>query len=255
MCTVTWSAAADGYDLFMNRDELHTRGHALPPRRGSTNGVDYLAPVDSDGGGSWIAVNEFGVTACLLNNYPPCLGAGVASGASSRQFTSRGRLLFALMSGRSVDAVGEELQGEGLDRFRPFYVFAIGAAPAALSASARLFRWDGRGKLISNLSPEPPITTSSFETQAVVRNRFDVYRKHFGAAPPLPADLAALQAYHRSHDPDRGPYSVCVHRDDAGTKSLSHVTVRPDGIAFEYTDGPPCENGRVTVAHLRRVGA
>ena len=32
MCTVTWLASADGFDLFFNRDELATRRPALPPR-------------------------------------------------------------------------------------------------------------------------------------------------------------------------------------------------------------------------------
>lgn len=262
MCTVTWSAAADGYDLFMNRDELHTRGHALPARRASTNGVNYLSPVDSDGGGSWIAVNEFGVTACLLNNYPPDSGGDDASavhgahGAPERQFTSRGRLLLSLMDARSAGDVGEKLQGEDLGQFRPFYVFALAASPAVASSvaspSGRLFRWDGRGELVVDVAPRPPISTSSFEAHAVVGNRTDLYRRQIGEA--LPAQ-SALEAYHRSHDPERGPYSVCVHRDDAGTKSLSHVTVRPDEITFEYTDGPPCEAGTVTVDNLRRVGA
>ena len=86
-------------------------------------------------------------------------------------------------------------------------------------------------------NPRAPITTSSFETAQTVESRREVYRSHYHAG----ATLGNLQDYHASHIPSRGPYSVCVHRDDAGTKSFSHISVGDSGIAFEYVDGPPCE--------------
>jgi transport and Golgi organization protein 2 len=241
MCTVTWSAEDGGYDLFMNRDELHTRGHALPPRLSKLNGVSYLAPTDSDAGGSWIAVNEFGITACLLNNYPP--DARIPANP-----ISRGRLLIGLIEGRSVTEIDSKLRAENLDHYRPFHVFVIGAPSA--TAEARLFRWDGSGALVTNPSPEPPITTSSFETGPVVQTRTDFYAKQFAIASRSPDELGR---YHRSHEPAPGAYSVCVHRDDAGTKSLSHISVRPGFVNFAYTDGPPCEGGPVTETQLEIV--
>ena len=50
-----------------NRDEKRTRGRAFAPAIRECGGVRYVAPVDSDFGGTWIAVNEFGVSVCLLN--------------------------------------------------------------------------------------------------------------------------------------------------------------------------------------------
>ncbi len=69
MCTVSWRAARDGYDLFFNRDELHTRAPELPPALSERDGVRFLAPRDGDHGGTWLAVNEHGLTVCLLNDY------------------------------------------------------------------------------------------------------------------------------------------------------------------------------------------
>ena len=37
------------------------------PAASERGGVRYIAPVDSDCGGTWIAANEFGVSVCLLN--------------------------------------------------------------------------------------------------------------------------------------------------------------------------------------------
>lgn len=69
MCTVTWLIDAEGYTVFFNRDELKTRSHARPPTIRKQNGVNFIAPLDLDGGGTWIGVNEFGVTCSVLNNY------------------------------------------------------------------------------------------------------------------------------------------------------------------------------------------
>lgn len=67
MCTVSWLHKAKGYVLLCNRDERHTRKPALGPRISERNGISFIAPVDGDHGGSWIGVNQFGLTLCLLN--------------------------------------------------------------------------------------------------------------------------------------------------------------------------------------------
>ena len=54
MCTVSWMLQANGYQLFCNRDEKKTRPIALPPRVHSCAGVQFLAPVDTQSGGSWL---------------------------------------------------------------------------------------------------------------------------------------------------------------------------------------------------------
>ena len=77
MCTVSWTREPDGYHLLANRDEKRTRAIAQPPRVRRHFGVRYLAPTDTDHGGTWIAVNEYGIAACLLNR--PGLTRGVQS--------------------------------------------------------------------------------------------------------------------------------------------------------------------------------
>ena len=99
MCTVTWRAHAGGYDLFMNRDELSSRGPALPPSVRERSGVRVVAPVDSDGGGSWVAANEHGLAVCLLNYYPPRFEP------QRREFQSRGRLVIELAASATVSEV------------------------------------------------------------------------------------------------------------------------------------------------------
>ena len=274
MCTVTWAPVDGGYELFMNRDELHTRGPALPPARKTHDGVTYIAPTDSDAGGTWIAANEHGVVACLLNNFPSMLR--MASGADRRVDTtrlprgaeSRGLIPPALMAARSLTELDSHLRHLDHTQFNPFYVFALGPGGVSSTASlhgdgqpppvtARLYRWDGTGSLTAIPDPELPVSTSSFMAKEVLANRAAVFHKRMGVDPAAYADAVAtntrnyrnatspadLVAYHRSHVPERGPYSVCVHRDDAGTKNFSRVSVLHDTVTFAYVDGPPCEDG------------
>ena len=76
MCTVSWAHQPGGYHLLCNRDEKRTRGAAFAPRVREIGGVRYVAPIDPDGGGTWLATNEHGVSLCLLNGEPGFESAG-----------------------------------------------------------------------------------------------------------------------------------------------------------------------------------
>src|SRR5271165_3685691 len=66
MCTVTFSPRKTGYALAMNRDEQLTRAAGLPPARKILNGL--LCPSEP-GGGTWIAINQHGVSFALIDWY------------------------------------------------------------------------------------------------------------------------------------------------------------------------------------------
>ena len=52
--------------------------------------------------------------------------------------------------------------------------------------------------------------------------------------------LAWLRRLHRSHEPERGPYSTCMHRDDAATVSYIEISVSGPLATMRYQPGPPC---------------
>ena len=45
---------------------------------------------------------------------------------------------------------------------------------------------------------------------------------------------------HQSHDPVPGPFSICVHREDAATVSYTEVCCSEEGISMSYRNGSPC---------------
>jgi hypothetical protein len=214
MCTLTWCKAvgeAGGYDLFFNRDERHTRAAERAPVAGRTKkGVDYVAPAD---GGTWLVLNEHGLTVCLLNYYPRGV---VETGAQSR-----GRLPLLCASGERAADVTAAMHAVELRQFAPFHLVAVDA-----SGSSVWLRWDGRAMHEAD-APEF-LTSSSFEPE-----RVQVARAARWAAwgERTPEGLAAFQ---RQHDPKAGAESVLMRRADACTRSVCAVRVRGGERTLNY---------------------
>src|SRR5215475_12432841 len=68
MCTVSFLPGPRGFFLAMNRDEQKTRPRALPPKRRKTGTHSALYPSEKSGG-TWIGVNDAGLTLALINWY------------------------------------------------------------------------------------------------------------------------------------------------------------------------------------------
>ena len=228
MCTVSWIHREDGYLLLFNRDELRTRRPASVPRIDSRNGVAFIAPLDGDHGGSWIAVNQFGLTLCLLNRFDD------SPGAISRDYRSRGLLIRELIDCPELTVVSQRLSAESLDQYRPFtFVSVFNGQPAML------IEWTGQEKRIeSNAERLMPIASSSLREGNVVPQRKQQFHEMAFERGRVDAEL--LFQYHRTHLPERGPTSVCMHRADARTVSLSAVTVTKKMVEFAYHPDSPC---------------
>ena len=266
MCTATWIAEEDGYELFFNRDELLTRGRERPPKNRVSGGVRYVAPSDSDSGGTWIGVNDRGVTLCILNYYPerdsgglfgstatlPLFGRRKSAAPVSAEspgsdeesddvFESRGVLLRSLLNVTSLDELTTRLVVGGLARYRPFTILGFELGPSVLQC-----RWHGGGEdLEVDTVVSPPVSSSSFKTRDVLKARREAYealleswKSPHGAGPTA----SFLLSYHKSHVPEKGPCSVCMHREDGKTRSFSHVKVSCEAAQFFYTSGSPCES-------------
>jgi hypothetical protein len=227
MCTVTWIQQPGGYRLFCNRDEKRTRGAAFPPDIHVRSGVRFIAPTDRDQGGTWIAVNEHGLSVCLLNGDHPTLGT------HPPERCSRGHVAMRLATSTQVGDALSVLRQEDLRAFDPFVVLLL--APDRPPVIAR---WNG---VLLRLDPRPGeqmlLTSSSYDLAGVRRSRM--------------ADLAVrcnrqtdraheLRAFHAGHGVGASAYSTCMHRPDAETVSFSEIDVSCNEIAFLYSPAAPC---------------
>ncbi|HEY7681813.1 MAG TPA: NRDE family protein [Gemmatimonadales bacterium] len=239
MCTLTWVRRSDGYTLFFNRDELRSRRPGLPPSQQVRDGIRFLAPTDPEGGGSWVIVNEHGVALTLLNAYS-------ASGWRPTHPVSRGQLLLSAADAVSLREVWERLRAAELERFQAFTMAAFQPGEPVTLGS-----WDA-GKLGFRVCQESGLiaTSSSVAQQDAERARLDALDLLAAEGPAL--DEVVLDRLHRSHLPEQGALSVCMHRADATTVSLSRVTVTGTEIALRYQDGAPCGESRPVSLVLAR---
>lgn len=224
--------------MFFNRDEARTRGPERPPEQVQEQGVQYLAPVDSDAGGTWVSVNEFGLSVGLLNGYM------ASKGEPRENYTSRGQLVRELSGLRSPTEVMQNLCSERLTDYRPLVLFAIGP-----DSPAKLLRWDGlRLALVEDAQGELPLSSSGYDQTAAFERRTDLLRAARQRHSRDP--VAALLAFHRGDGIAPDATSACMSREDAETRSLVHITVDPDSVSLAYAGGRP---DRTALQHPMRL--
>jgi hypothetical protein len=202
----------------------------LDPRVAVLDGTQFLAPVDGDFGGTWIATNEFGVSVCLLNG-ANLSGSEIHATSSVR---SRGVLVLDLIPLPSVATICDQLKETELSPFAPFTLAALEPGrPAAI------VEWDGSKMTLRFEGAERfMLTSSSFDSERVRQSRQEEYSKvEYGHGN----DGEALFAFHGSHAPAPSAYSTCMHRADARTVSFSWIQVTRKETDFFYTPGAPCE--------------
>jgi len=227
MCTLTRRTADGGYEVFFNRDERRTRRPALPPAEHRCGPVRYLAPVDADAGGTWLAVTENGTTLALEN------GRLQPAPEPPGGWRSRGSLIPWLADAPTPDEVLARLGSCDLSAFRPFLLAAFGP-----DGTNRVVAW--RDGVLAELEPvgADPLVSSSFDESGVREARIETFRELRGRAGSGGAEHHL--AFHASHEPERGPRSPCMHRPEARTVSFSRVSVDPERVRFHYTGHSPC---------------
>ncbi len=232
MCTISWLLSNDGYEVFFNRDEQHSRPKAEPPSLHSD--INVIMPIDPQGKGSWAGSNLQGDTVCLLNNYQK-----QANMDSHRSYTSRGQLIPEVLQLASSSSIENQLHSLNLDNYMPFILCVFPADLSATNNSPSIYQWDGNQ--LSLEITEQPIISSSVKITEVTESRKSVFDKIIKSGDNSQNHLK----YHQSHLPEKGYLSVCMHREDAQTQSLIHILIN-DQIHFRYLGGALCENSEWT---------
>lgn len=227
MCTVSFIARKKGYALAMNRDENLSRIKGLPPSKKIIGGRAVLAPSEP-GGGTWIALNEDGVTLALINWYS--ITARVKG-----ETMSRGRVVTATSTATTPNDAAGALAQLPLKKINPFRL--IGIFPGTHEIVE--WRWDLK-KLVRRNHPwrTEQWISSGFDEPTAQRIRRQTFQR---ALQQKSAGSATwLERLHRSHSPEIGPFATCMHRADAATVSCTVVTVHSNATVMTYHSGSPC---------------
>jgi hypothetical protein len=146
---------------------------------------------------------------------------------------SRGEVVRALLATRSCAAAASLLRKLPLKRMSPFRLMVISSAERSLS------EWhSGSGHLeVFGLPWKRQHWFSSGLNEAKANK---MRRRACARADGDSLDLHVLRKLHRSHAPKIGPFSVCMHQDDARTVSYTEIDVHGPVASTYYIAGPPC---------------
>ena len=212
----------------MNRDEQRMRPVGLPPALHSCEHYQALYPSEPTGG-TWIGVNEKGLTIALINWYskPQLQGAPAFS---------RGEIIPKLLAEHSPGNAERLLRSLPLTRLNPFRLIVVSAKDQSLhefrsdstSLEKLTFPWERHHWF-----------SSGYDEPATIR-----IREMTSAGATGTDSLAMLRSLHRSHEPEKGPFSICMHREDAHTVSFTEINVEREAVTLTYCDGSPCASDR-----------
>ena len=220
MCTLTWwRESAGSYEVYFNRDERKTRAMAEPPRLREREGVSFLAPIDPDGGGTWMLANERGLLVCLLNRWHEQAEGMMPS-------RSRGQVVMEMAALENVPAVEERLRLEDLEGVLPFKI--VGFDPVG----ERAWTWNG-SELAAERNPELPLYSSSFHYAEVRIARLRRFQE-LCCSQRMGSNLLGL--YHSDTEDNPSPFTPRMLRSDAQTMSRSSVSVRNGNVTWTYLE-------------------
>ncbi|MBN9693280.1 MAG: hypothetical protein J0M24_23810 [Verrucomicrobia bacterium] len=225
----------------MNRDELRTRVPGNPPRRYFDSGVTVVHPAEPSGG-TWLALNDRGVTLALINWY-------AIPERAAEPVVSRGEVVRAVRSVTEFEQLSQGLADLPLDRMNPFRLLAfLGESTAAWEGRWNRRRWEWLRHPWEaaqwQSSGHLEATAQEVRGATFARHRND---RDAGTVP-------WLRRLHGSHLPGRGPFSICMHRADAQTVSYTEVEVEESSATLRYCPGSLCEGRPLAAMELKREG-
>lgn len=146
MCTVTFIPARGHCFITSSRDENAARAKALEPAVYERDGMKLLYPKDAAANGSWIALNENGAAAVLLN------GAFVKHAPTKAYRKSRGLIFLDIIAQQQPEQYFAQID---LDNIEPFTL--------VLFRNGCLYegRWDGSKKYYKQLDENQQYIWSS----------------------------------------------------------------------------------------------
>jgi hypothetical protein len=238
MCTVTLIARKKGFALGMNRDERRTRIAADSPSHEILGGRQALFPSEP-GVGTWIGVNDAAIACALVNWY-------AIARRVRKPPVSRGQVVTAALAATTPLEMKARLKELPLSRINPFRLIGV------FAAGREVVEWRWNLKRLATIRHRWETGTwisSGFDEAGAQITRGRVFaearrQSTFGR-------LDWLRRLHRCHQPERGAYSTCMHREDAVTVSYTEIVVHADTAVLRYQAGSPCKNGEVKTYRLK----
>jgi len=221
MCTISWLADKGGLEVWFNRDESVSRQSALPP---SIHAGDrrFIAPVDPEGGGTWLGVTEDGHVLALLNHYQE-------QRINHTPRRSRGTIIWRLAGAADRAAAWLGIHDQ-LDGYAPFHLVEIGTEEVTVKT------WNGR-EMIQETEAQNMgmLTTSSWDFPRVRQLRERAFLRIMRELGTEAGD--PLERYHEGEgDGGDSHGSVLMDRGERRTVSQQKVMIESGQVSFAYRE-------------------
>jgi hypothetical protein len=231
MCTVSFLPVQTVFVLAMNCDEKKSRVKGERPRQARTGRHLSLHPSEP-GGGTWIGVNQRGLALALINWH--------AEPLNERANLSRGIVVPHLLAAETLARATIRFASLPLQHINPFRLIA-----ASLS-ERRLLEWRWNGDCLSR-------SQKAWERSHWFSSGHDetgVAEARAKTATQTRGTLSHLRRLHRSHQPERSAFSVCMHREDAETVSYTEILAFSRGAQMRHAPGALCKERLGTASFL-----
>jgi Transport and Golgi organisation 2 len=222
MCTVTYIPVKDKIFITHNRDEKSARSKAIHPKEYVVNGFRLLFPRDSHAGGTWIALNDNGTAAVLLNG-------GFEKHVHKPPYRkSRGLCFLDIICS---DDLYYSFNRVNLDNIEPFTII--------LWNHGDLYecRWDGIQKYSLKLDPGQSYSWSSVTLyDNDVRDKRSDWFNNWFTENPTPS-LEDIMHFHLFGGEGDAHNNLRMNRNNVMlTVSITAMEISPDNSIMKYTD-------------------
>lgn len=221
MCTVLYLPSNDKICFASLRDESPTRKSAIRPKLIDDLGVKFLAPLDPEGGGTWLGTNELGDVIILLN------GGFVKHKHLPKYRKSRGLIVTELLSNKLPYQQWLKLD---LDNIEPFTL--------VIYSESKLYCmvWDGKQKHEFEINTELPHIWSSatLYTEEAKHKRSNIFETWIATKPEINRETV-FEFFSSTQDIENGFFMNRAEK--VKTLSYSFVEYSFDGsVKLIYED-------------------
>jgi len=233
MCTVTFVPQNNHYFLTSNRDEKAARPKAVAPAVYADYNTKLLYPKDAAANGSWIALNQLGNAAVLLN------GAFVNHEPAPPYRKSRGLIFLDIIA-----------SAEPTDWFAEVNLYKIEPFTVVILQEGKLYecRWDGMRKHYQQLDEKQAHIWSSatLYPDDVISKRKQWFSKWLADYPqPSQKDIFLFHQFASDGDIQN---DVLMNRDGHMlTVSITGIEVSSEKGKMQYLD---LQDGSSTIKEL-----
>lgn len=222
MCTVSFIPGNQRCFLTSNRDEKMIRGLAIPPRFYTHDQQVLLYPKDADAGGTWIAMQDNGTAAVLLN------GGFVKHSSKPPYVKSRGLVMLDVLSAP-----------DPLHTLTQYPLMGVEPFTIVLLQKGKLFeiRWDGSKVWHTALDERKPHIWSSVTLydSAMIRKRENWFSDWLKENPA--PDQKSILHFHQFTGEGNRHLDLCMNRNNSLlTVSITSMEITCSGGRMQYQD-------------------